>query len=100
LRAAKEGVPPQVILGERAVNILGDHGRDVHYTVEQVEALAEGDPQTLTDYVASLGRPEGHSVLGIMDIITIAGDQPALGPLQRSARAMGRFGGLIEQEAD
>lgn len=22
---------------------LGDHGRDVHYTVEQVEALADGD---------------------------------------------------------
>jgi hypothetical protein len=37
----------------------------------------------------------GNSVLGVMDIIEIAGGQPALGPLQRSARAVGRFAALL-----
>jgi hypothetical protein len=37
----------------------------------------------------------GHSALGVMDIIRIGGDQPALGTLLRNERAVGRFAALL-----
>lgn len=42
---------------------------------------------------------EGHCLLGVMDIVEIAGRQPALGPLLRNERATGSFGGLLDRRA-